>query len=186
MNRRIDFFKEFIKNPLGVGAIVPSSRYLRQRMLSSIPFQDDLVIVEYGPGGGAFTDHMASKLSEGSTLVVVENNPSFYEALQAKYKDTPNVHLHLGSVEDIQDILAQHGLSHADYVVSSIPFLSLGTEFTHNVFKATKGILKPTSQFILFQYTRMLESILSAHFSQYSTSKVLLNMPPATVFKAQV
>jgi phosphatidylethanolamine/phosphatidyl-N-methylethanolamine N-methyltransferase len=185
MGRRIDFFIEFAKAPLKVGAIIPSSRYLRRRMLSSIPFNDDIVIVEYGPGNGVFTDYIASTLTPNSTFIVVENNPSFYKNLQEKYKSYPNVHIELGSVENIKEILSIKGIEHADYVISGIPFLSLGAEFTHTVFSATKGILKPSSQFILFQYTRVLESILVQHFPRYQTSKVLINFPPAIVFKAQ-
>jgi phospholipid N-methyltransferase len=37
---KFDFIKQFIKNPLSIGAVLPSSRFLNQRMIESVCFRN--------------------------------------------------------------------------------------------------------------------------------------------------
>ncbi|MGE7759742.1 hypothetical protein [Peribacillus sp. NPDC097895] len=43
------FIYQYIVNPKTVGAILPSSRYLSNKMIKEINFKDAKYIVEYGP-----------------------------------------------------------------------------------------------------------------------------------------
>jgi phospholipid N-methyltransferase len=49
------FFRRFLRNPRGVASLVPSSRFLTAAMFAGLPLSDGDVIVEFGPGTGAFT-----------------------------------------------------------------------------------------------------------------------------------
>lgn len=55
--KKIDFsfIYQYIVNPKTVGAILPSSRYLCNKMIKEINFKDAKYIVEYGPGTGVIT-----------------------------------------------------------------------------------------------------------------------------------
>ena len=55
MNENIQFLHAFLKNPLKVGAIAPSSPELAQKMLADIKPSADSIILELGVGTGAIT-----------------------------------------------------------------------------------------------------------------------------------
>ena len=49
------FLRGFLKNPVMVGSIIPSSKVLIEKMLSPVDWANTRVFVEYGPGVGTFT-----------------------------------------------------------------------------------------------------------------------------------
>lgn len=46
----LSFIKQYITKPRNVGAILPSSKYLANKMIENIDFETANYIVEYGPG----------------------------------------------------------------------------------------------------------------------------------------
>ena len=62
MSTKFNFFKEAVKNYKTSGTIIPSSRYLANKMLNEIDFTTAEVIVELGPGNGAITHHILNKI----------------------------------------------------------------------------------------------------------------------------
>jgi hypothetical protein len=52
---RWQFLRGFIKNPVMVGSVIPSSRVLIEKMLRPVDWANTKVFVEYGPGVGTFT-----------------------------------------------------------------------------------------------------------------------------------
>jgi phospholipid N-methyltransferase len=49
------FAKNFFKHPKMLGSIIPSSRFLIERLLRQMDWDQARVIVEYGPGVGTIT-----------------------------------------------------------------------------------------------------------------------------------
>jgi phospholipid N-methyltransferase len=49
------FAKNFFQHPKMLGSLIPSSRFLIQRLLRQIDWDQAQVLVEYGPGVGTFT-----------------------------------------------------------------------------------------------------------------------------------
>lgn len=68
------FLYQFIKNPMSVGSISPSSRFLAKKMLQGVDFQKAKCIVEYGPGTGIFTEEILKQRTPETVVFVVENN----------------------------------------------------------------------------------------------------------------
>ena len=56
-----DFLRGFIKNPVGVSTVAPSSHFLARQIISNTDISSASVIVEYGPGTGAFTPEILRK-----------------------------------------------------------------------------------------------------------------------------
>lgn len=177
---KIKFLKEYIKNPSNVGSITPSSKSLKKQMIKHIDFSKDLVILELGAGNGVFTKDLISKKTEKSILIIVENNPSFVEELNNKFSNLEGVFIFCEDVLNLDEILLKIEIKKVDYVVSSLPFLSLGEEFTEKVFELVKKYL--VKEFILFQYTTILSKKLKKHFKKVNKQIVLKNIPPAFVF----
>lgn len=55
------FLFQYIVNPRTVGAILPSSRFLGDKMVKRINFAKAKYIIEYGPGTGVFTEELLEK-----------------------------------------------------------------------------------------------------------------------------
>ena len=49
------FLRGFLKNPVMVGSVIPSSRVLIDKMLDPVDWANTRLFVEYGPGVGTFT-----------------------------------------------------------------------------------------------------------------------------------
>jgi phosphatidylethanolamine/phosphatidyl-N-methylethanolamine N-methyltransferase len=58
MNENIQFLQAFLKNPLKVGAVAPSSPELAAEMLQGMKPDEDNIILELGVGTGAITKYL--------------------------------------------------------------------------------------------------------------------------------
>src|SRR3954471_17109853 len=109
------FLRGFLKNPVMVGSIIPSSRVLIDRMLDPVDWANTRLFVEYGPGVGTFTRPVLDRLAPDATLVTVDTNPDFTRYLKESIDDPRLVAVN-GSAADVENILADRGLGQADYV----------------------------------------------------------------------
>ena len=121
---RLQFLRGFLKHPVMVGSIIPSSRTLIERMLAPVDWDKTKLFVEYGPGVGTFTRPVLEKLRPDATLVAIDTNPEFTDFLRESLDD-PRLVAVTGSAADVQKILADRGFGQADYVLSGIPFSTL-------------------------------------------------------------
>lgn len=72
------FIFQYLTNPRSVGAIFPSSKYLSEKMIEAINFENAEYIVEYGPGTGVFTEKILKRRKADTKIILVENNNGFY------------------------------------------------------------------------------------------------------------
>src|SRR4051794_15744673 len=87
---RWQFLRGFIKNPVMVGSIIPSSRVLIEKMLGPVDWETTKLFVEYGPGVGTFTKPLLEKLGEDAKLVTIDTNPEFTHYLKEQFDDPRN------------------------------------------------------------------------------------------------
>ena len=95
------FFIEFVKHPKTVGAVMPSGKALAEKMMEPIQFDRADCIVEYGPGTGSFTRKLLKYRKEGTKLILIENNPVFYDRLKKEFGMQKEVVMILGSAENV-------------------------------------------------------------------------------------
>jgi phospholipid N-methyltransferase len=175
------FFGQFIKSGREIGSVTPSSRFLTKRILAKINFENSKNLVEYGPGTGVFTFEILKKMSSDSKLFVFELNEEMFDLLSRKIND-PRCILINDSAENLPEILAQHGLTEVDYIISSLPFTNFPAALTDNIMHISYEKLKVGGEFIQFMYTKLFLKKMKAIFSSVEISHVLLNIPPAHVF----
>lgn len=180
MSKR-SFLREFFKANRMVGSVLPSSRYLSEKMLQPIHFEQAKVLVELGPGTGVFTKELLSKMSANCHLVVIELNDAFFEDLQKKFQH-PNLHLIHGSAGDLTSILESLHLSKADYILSSLPLSNFPAGLRSKILEEVKNNMHPVGKLIQFQYTRGLKKLYGAHFEKVSIDYTILNFPPAFIY----
>src|SRR5947207_9131169 len=113
------FARNFLKHPNMVGWVLPSSPFLVDEVLKRVEWEKARVLVEYGPGVGAFTTKVLQRMRPDATLIALEINPEFFRFLNGSLQD-PRLRLVNESAAEIDAVLARLGYSHADTVISQI------------------------------------------------------------------
>jgi len=181
MTDKKNFRKQFWTNKRMVGAMAPSSKYLSKKMLSSIDFDNAKVIVELGPGTGVFTDEIILRMRPDATLLAFELNDLFYENLAARTSDK-RVHIIHDSADQVERYLAEHNLSQADAVISSLPLAVFSEELRNAVITNAHNCLSPEGKFIQFQYSLQSKKLLKSVYKQVKIGFTALNLPPAFIY----
>ena len=179
---RLSFIAQYIAEPRTVGAIMPSSEYLAEKMVGEINFENIQCIVEYGPGTGIFTEKLIKKRNKHTVILLVEYNTRFYDLLVKKYKNEENLYIINDSAEHIDRYLKQYNIAQVDYVISGLPFASLPEHVSSCILSKTKQYLKKDGKFITFQYTLLRKRFISRYFREISIKREYRNIPPAYVF----
>ena len=146
------FFAGFLRNPVMVGSIIPSSRYTIDKMLAPVRWDTAKIFVEYGPGVGTFCRPVLDRLRRDAQLIVIDTNPLYIDYLRATIRDSRFIAV-LGSATDVEDIIAAHGHDHADYVLSGLPFSTLPEGVGPAIAAATYRVLRPGGAFLIYQFT---------------------------------
>ncbi|WP_163101163.1 class I SAM-dependent methyltransferase [Peribacillus alkalitolerans] len=176
------FINLFLTKPKQTGAILPSSKYLANRMVEHIDFKHSDCIVEYGPGTGIFTDLLLGYRHPLTTLVIIENDEDFYLFLKQKYKNEENLFIIHGLAEDASYHLERLGIQSVNYVISGLPFANLPPNKSEEIMASTLSILEETSgTFITFQYSLCKLPLFKRFFPSIDIKKVRRNIPPANV-----
>ena len=131
-----EFLRGFIKNPVMVGSIIPSSKVLIEKMLRPVDWENTKLFVEYGPGVGTFTRPVLERLASDAHLVTIDTNPDFTRYLRESIDD-PRLVPVTGSAADVEKILEDRGLGKADYVLSGLPFSTLPPGVGDSIAEAT-------------------------------------------------
>src|SRR4029079_19018086 len=82
------FFEGFLRNPVMVGSIVPSSRRTITKVLDPVDWNECRLFVEYGPGVGTFCRPVLDQLRRDGALVVIDTNPLFIDYLKRTIRDS--------------------------------------------------------------------------------------------------
>lgn len=204
-NNAVAFLFEFIKDPVTIGAVLPSSNSLAKEIVSEIPKNLDApkrLILEVGPGTGIFTDKIIKRMNPLDELHLVEFDNDFSAMLSKKYAHIPNVKV-------FQTDIAEHTVPRGekyDYVVSGLPLNGFQASFVLKVFTLLGNITKPQGKISYFEYLlfpdikkffsnqaerKNMDSILKIKQEFYNNhslrqTNVYLNIPAARVLHHQI
>jgi phospholipid N-methyltransferase len=177
------FLRGFLKHPVMVGSIIPSSRKLIDKMLGPVDWENTRLFVEYGPGVGTFTRPILERLPADATLVTIDTNPEFTRYLRESIDD-PRLVPVTGSAADVEKILADRNLGAADYVLSGLPFSTLPPGVGDAIAKATGKVVRPGGAFLVYQFSPKVLDFIKPHFERIDRGFEWINVPPATLFWA--
>jgi len=177
------FLRGFLKNPVMVGSIIPSSKVLIEKMLGPVDWAATKVFVEYGPGVGTFTRPILDRLGADATLVTIDTNADFTRYLKEAIDD-PRLVTVTGSAADVEKILAERDLGSADYVLSGLPFSTLPPGVGDDIAEATSKVIRPGGAFLVYQFSPKVHDFIKPHFAPIKRGFEWVNVPPATLFWA--
>ena len=180
------FLREFVRDPLHTAAVAPSSSALAAAMVASLPMTGEPVVVELGPGTGAFTSVIQERLGGRGRHIAVERSASWAELLACRHPDVDVAH---ADARSLAWVLAERGIDRVDAVISGLPWIA----HTPELHAAISTTLAPDGVFTQFAYTwtrwappaRRQLADLRARFADVTTSRtVWRNLPPAAVHRA--
>ena len=176
------FTANFIKHPGMIGSVVPSSRFLVERMLEPIDWDTARHIVEYGPGEGIFTREILKRMRHDAELVLIELNADLAAYLK-RYVTDPRVTVIHGSAADINKFAAERGWDGVDYALSGIPFSTMPEGLRREILSETRSSLNPGGKFIVFQFSNKVFSYLKEVFEAVDKGMEFRNLPPAHCYR---
>lgn len=185
------FLKVFLRAPSRTSAIVPSSRWLAERMIEDVRLDQARVVVELGAGTGAFTRAIQKELHPAALFVAVEINPLFARHLKRRF---PRVHVVNDSAEQLGRHLQTLGHASADCVLSGLPWAGFTGAEQHRLLGAVLGALRPGGHLTTYAYNhtawlpggRRFRKLLHSSFHTVTTTRTeWRNLPPAFVYRCR-
>ena len=179
------FFRQWLKNPLAVAALSPSSRRLAREMIRQLPEHASRVI-ELGGGTGVFTRALLAQGVAPENLLVVELNAELHQLLKAQF---PGVQVVCGDARELGEIIdRQHFADQGgvDAILSGLGLLSMSRSTQRRILEAAFSVLGPNGRFIQFTYgpaspvSRELLTELGLHAHRGGVA--WRNVPPAAVY----
>ncbi len=178
----LSFFQAWLKNPLRVAAIAPSSRSLANLITSEIA-QDTGPVIELGPGTGAFTRALTARGVRQEDLALIEFEAEFAAALDFHYPRACTLRMDAARLRTIDLFNGRQ----AGAVISGLPLLSMPTRKVIAIL--TGAFRKMRADGALYQFTygprcpvppRLLD-----HLGLEATriGGTLANLPPAAVYR---
>ena len=179
---RLAFLRAFFRRPKEVGSVIPSSRFLKERIVDNADLSDAKVVVELGPGTGGTTRALLGQMPPDAKLLAIEINQHFCELLSREFDD-PRLVVHCGSATEITDALQQHHLEPADVILSGIPFSTMDERVGLEILRSVRSSLAPGGRFVAYQFRGRVETLGRNVFGDARVQTELLNVPPMRVYR---
>lgn len=177
------FFREFLRHPVMVGSVIPSSGRLIRNMLSRTDWANTKLFVEYGPGVGTFCQPILDRMAPDAMLIAIDTNREFVDYLGKRIVDPRFVPV-LGSAADVRQIISDNGHDHADYILSGLPFSTLPAGIGPKIAAETQAALRPGGAFLVYQFNPKVKDFLTPHFARIDHAFEPVNIPPAQLYWA--
>lgn len=178
---RLAFLKGFLREPKGVGSVIPSSRFLERRMVRMAGCAEADSVVELGPGTGGTTRAILSAMPESATLLAVELDPVFADHIR-EIEDRRLI-VHQGSAEQLAEVLVAHRLRPPDAILSGIPFSTMPEATGTRIIEAIRDVLAPGGCFVAYQFRGAVADRARPIFGEPEVSAEFLNIPPMRVYR---
>lgn len=181
------FFSAALTNHTQIGAVVPSQRFLIDRMISPVPRSYEGQVVELGAGTGALTMRLAARCPH-ARILACEINSTLARHIRwtlASARLSGRIEVVLDAAEHLLSRLSQQGRKLPDFIISGIPLGNLRRDAVLALVGAISRALAPGGMYIQFQYSLIDRKKIKQHFARLNTVPVFLNFPPAVVYYAR-
>ncbi|MCO6411344.1 MAG: hypothetical protein J5I92_01245 [Thiogranum sp.] len=182
-NAELIFFSKWLKSPLRVASVIPSSAQLARAMASALPQREGLV-VELGGGTGPITHALLQAGVNPGRLVVIERDSHFCRHLTRRF---PGITVLRGDALHMAALV--EGLSSdtpTRAVVSGLPMLSMPADIQRQLLQQAMHLTHGKGPLIQFSYSlasplrRSVEKELG--LIPRCVAHVWRNVPPAKVW----
>jgi len=143
------FARRWLKDPMKVGAVAPSSPVLARAMIKALDLEPGQTCLEIGPGTGAFTEHLVEACDGDVRVVLVEQDPVFVGHLRQRFR---NAEVIAGDARDLPQLLALNGISRVPRILSGLPLRSMPPPLRMRLARAMGDVLEIGGRMVQFTY----------------------------------
>lgn len=182
----LQFVTAFLREPLTVGSLWPSSMALSRAVADSCHFEPGDTVVELGPGTGSFTELLLERLDERGQLLAFEISETNIKVLRERFPRCRTIH-------DSAEHLPQHlGSQRARCIISGLAWGNMMPAVQDRIMNAIVNSLASNGQFVAFAYvharfyptTIRFRKLMFRGFARVQTTPVIWrNLPPAYVYR---
>jgi phosphatidylethanolamine/phosphatidyl-N-methylethanolamine N-methyltransferase len=198
-----DFIRESRRHFRDTGALLPSSRFLAQALVSELrKRRGPSRILEVGPGTGSVTSRILRYLMPGDQLDLVELNSHFIALLQQRFEEEWRFWRHRQRTQLIHSAVESlPGEATYDFIISGLPLNNFPVAQVREIYRCYNRLLKPGGTLSYYEYVFIRQLItpfanrrerrrlyrvgrvVSDYIRTYQLRKqqVLMNVPPAVV-----
>ncbi|MEP7074211.1 MAG: methyltransferase domain-containing protein [Acidobacteriota bacterium] len=185
MKENFEFLQAFLKHPLTVGAIAPSSPELAKMMVRDVAADEDRIIIELGVGTGAITKFIEKEIPNNKSYLGIEVDKEMVESLHKKFDD---LNIVCGSACEAGSIHKDSGLGKPAYILCCLPFVTLPAEVGQRVLTEVEKFMEQGCTFRTFQYAhgyytpaaiKLREFMRNRYGKSKRSPLVVKNVPPA-------
>jgi phospholipid N-methyltransferase len=174
------FIKGWIRNPLAMGALAPSSKSLAKIMARDVGA--GARVLELGAGTGTVTEALLATGVAPEDLYLVERDRQFVKILQRRF---PRCHVVATDALELDLPCGTDGTF--DFVVSGLPLLCFSPDKRYRILQRALQLLRPTGRLHQFTYAgrcpvdKDLRALLRVDSTLLGIAP--LNLPPGFVYR---
>lgn len=187
----LHFLRQFLTDPLSIGAVAPSSPALAELITDVADLEETAMVVEFGPGTGVFTEAILRKLPPQARFLAIEQSS---ELASLTRKRCPAAAVHVDSAIELPRYLADLGRSDCDRIICGLPWAAFSDDLQDRLLATITSALRPGGRLLTFAYIQGLllpagqkfRRKLHGAFRKVTTTRtVWQNLPPAFVYVAE-
>ena len=160
------WFQAYLRHPLQLGALFPSSSALSSLMVRHIKADAHGRILELGPGTGSFNRALLKRGVPEKNLVLLEKSSDFSTLLQNSF---PKATVICGDAKDVVSILRPLGI---EVFVSGIPLNAMAAQLRQIICSEAFKLLRLGGSIVQVSYLPRC-SIPNNIIAAYSAKKIL-------------
>lgn len=181
-NETLLFFKRWLRHPLRMGAVIPSSPALTRLVSQNVNLRGG-PIVELGAGTGCLTRSLLEAGIPAEKIIIVELDPALCDHLKETF---PQLQIYQGNATNLPDLLPEDVVGQVSTVISGLPMTAMPFGVQRQIIDACFNIMDVEGD--ILQYTYRPVSPLSTQklgLKKERVGLILKNLPPATVWRYQ-
>jgi phosphatidylethanolamine/phosphatidyl-N-methylethanolamine N-methyltransferase len=186
------FLRRFLRDPVRVASVTPSSRYLASAVVSGVELRSGDTVIELGPGTGALTAalHGAIAANSGLHYLGIERDAVLVAHLQQRFPDLDFI---IGDAGRLAHIARDAAITRARLLVCGVPMILFDQRERVALMDACVDQLADDGAFRAISYihswpsrgAREMRALLRSRFRHSRVSAIVWrNVPPALVLEA--
>ena len=179
----LSFFGRWIRQPLLIGAVAPSSAGLSRGMSKPVDPARPGWVIELGGGTGKMTRAALDRGIAPDRLLVIEKDPDLHRTLTARFPAVPIVN---GDATEVATHAAARGAHPVKAVISGLPLIGMPIAVRRQIVGGVFEVLEPGGIFVQFTYSLVSPvhpSILDdLGLTGRWVERIWWNLPPARVW----
>lgn len=174
------FFRRWLRNPLQMGSIIPSSPSLCRKIAAAVERGPEEYVLELGAGTGVISAALLAAGVPAHKLIVVEIVPEMADFLR---RTLPGVNVICGDAFDLKNALPPHMHGQIGTAICGIPLVLLPLE-RQQAFRDAVESVAPGRGFLLYTYCATSPlPYRKLGLTARRMAFTLANFPPASVWR---